>query len=351
MPPRLRIATFNLENFDEPPKGEKPSLEERVSLMRPQLVRVDADILCLQEVNGQRKREGEPRRLLALEKLLEGTRYAGYQKVSTRLADGSAPYQERNLVTLSRFEIINHAQHKHHYAPAPYYRTVTDEETGTTVDEARLKEEAEKISWERPILLCQVRVGEEILHVLNVHLKSKRPTDIPGQKADRYTWKTASGWAEGFFLSSMKRVGQALETRMLIDSIFDEDPQALIAACGDFNADTDDVPVQAIRGDVESHGNPELAGRVMVPVESSIPEPARYSLLYLGKGEMIDHLLVSRRLLQHFRKSEIHNELLHDESISFATDVKYPESDHAPVIAEFEPPEKWLENRSETGPR
>lgn len=81
-----------------------------------------------------------------------------------------------------------------------------------------------------------------------------------------------------------------------------------------------------------------------MPVEKSIPEPARYSLLCLEKGEMIDYLLVSCRMLQYFKGSEIHNELLHDESISFATDVKYPESDHAPVIAEFEPPEGWSED-------
>ncbi len=338
MSERLRIATFNLENLDEAPE-EEPSLEERISLMRPQLVRVDADILCLQEVNGQREREGEPRKLLALKKLLEGTQYEDYEMVSTVLADGSEPYAERNLVVLSRFEIADHAQHKHDYAPAPYYRTVTDKDPDEEVDEERAREEAEKLSWERPILVCRIQVGEKTLHVLNVHLKSKRPTDIPEQKEDRYTWKTAWGWAEGFFLSSMKRVGQALETRMLIDSIFDEDPEALIVAAGDFNADTDDVPLQAIRGDVESHGNPDLAERVMVPVEKSIPEPSRYSLLYLGKGEMIDHLLVSRQMLKYFENSEIHNELLHDESISFATDVKYPESDHAPVIAGFEMPE------------
>jgi endonuclease/exonuclease/phosphatase family metal-dependent hydrolase len=207
------------------------------------------------------------------------------------------------------------------------------------VDEETAKAEAEKMSWERPILACSIRVGGKLLHVLNVHLKSKRPTDIPEQKKDRYTWKTASGWAEGFFLSSMKRVGQTLETRMLIDGIFDEDERALIVAAGDFNADTDDVPLQAIRGDVESHGNADLAERVMVPIEKSIPKPSRYSLLYLGRGEMIDHLLVSRQMLQYHKGSEIHNELLHDESISFATDVKYPESDHAPVIAEFELPD------------
>jgi len=43
------------------------------------------------------------------------------------------------------------------------------------------------------------------------------PSDIKNQKMGKYAWKTASGWAEGFFLSSVKRVGQALETRMLID--------------------------------------------------------------------------------------------------------------------------------------
>ena len=32
---------------------------------------------------------------------------------------------------------------------------------------------------------------------------------------------------------------------------------------------------------------------------------------------------------------EIHNEALHDESIAFASDVKYPESDHAPFVAAF----------------
>ena len=53
---------------------------------------------------------------------------------------------------------------------------------------------------------------------------------------------------------------------------------------------------------------------------------------------MIDHLLVSRQLLAQYDHTEIHNEILHDESIAFAIDKKYPESDHAPVIAEFKIP-------------
>lgn len=339
MPMRLRIATFNLENLDTESEEGAPTLEERIALMRPQLVRVDADVFCLQEANGRRERAGSPRRLMALEKLIEGTPYADYALVSTKVVGGNEPYEERNLVVLSRFEVVDHAQHRHDYAQPPYYRTVTDKDPDDEPDEEQVRDETEAVSWERPILRARIRVGGKTLDVINVHLKSKIPTDIPEQKEDAYTWKTASGWAEGFFISSVKRVGQALETRMLVDEIFDGDERALIVACGDFNADTDDVPVQAIRGDVESHGNAGLAPRVLVPTEKTIPEPSRYSLLYQGKGEMIDHLLVSREMLQYHRGSEIHNEMLHDESLGFATDEKYPESDHAPVVAEFELPD------------
>lgn len=321
---KLRVATFNLENLDDKP-GRGPTLEERITVMRPQLVRLDADILCLQEVNGQEE-EGQPRRLLALDQLLTSTPYAGYYSVSTMLADGSQVYDVRNLVTLSRLPIVEHGQYKHDYAPAPLYQKVT----------ASPAEEAKDVTWERPILYAKVDLGGgSVLHVINLHLKSKLPSSVEGQKVNTYTWRTASGWAEGFFISAMKRVGQALETRMLIDTLFDEDDGALIVACGDFNADFDEVPVEAIRGDVENTGNGALANRVMVPCEWTVPEPSRFSLYHLGKKRMLDHLLVSRPLLAYYKGAEIHNEVLHDESVAFATDVKFPESDHAPVIAEF----------------
>jgi exonuclease III len=51
---------------------------------------------------------------------------------------------------------------------------------------------------------------------------------------------------------------------------------------------------------------------------------------------MLDHVLASRALLASYVGAEVHTEALHDESIAFATDELYPESDHAPVVAEFE---------------
>ena len=48
----LRIATFNLENFDETKPGEEPSSETRIALIGPQIVRLAADIACFQDVHG-----------------------------------------------------------------------------------------------------------------------------------------------------------------------------------------------------------------------------------------------------------------------------------------------------------
>jgi exonuclease III len=329
MPIKLRIATFNLENLDDKTE-QKPTLNQRIALIRPQFLRLRADILCLQEVNGQEE-PGQPRQLLALTKLLTNTPYAGYHQVSTKTEDGTQVYDTRNLVILSRFEFLEHHQYKHNFAHTPLYRKVTAKPEET---------EAKEVTWERPILHAKIKLdNNRILDLINVHLKSRLPTKIPGQQLNEHVFKSPSGWAEGFFLSSMKRVGQALETRMLIDTLFDENEDALIVLCGDFNADLDEVPVEAIRGDVENTGNDKLVKRIMVPCERSIPESSRFSLIHHGQDRMIDHLLISRPFLPFYRGSEIHNEILHDESIAFATDVKFPESDHAPVIAEFELPE------------
>lgn len=342
MPTKLRIATFNLMNLDDR-RDRLPPLEERIPILRPQLVRLDADILCLQEVCGQHSAKGM--RLDALNRLLQCTPYEGYQRVSS--VDGSTGqvFENHNLVILSRYEILEHHQYLHDYAPSPRYQKVTAQPE---------EREAKEISWERPILHARVRLPNRMeVDVINLHLKSRRPTSIQGHRISERSWRTASGWAEGVFISSMKRIGQALETRILIDRLFDEDPSALIAVCGDFNEEFDEVALEAIRGDVENTGNMDLAMRVMVPTERNIPEPARYSLLHNGKGKMLDHILVSRTLLAYFRGSEVHNELLHDESIVFAPRIFYPESDHAPVIAHFELPETrimWSASRGACRP-
>ncbi len=63
----LRVATFNLENLGN---EAAPPLAVRIAALSPILRRLDADILCLQEVNGQKPDKRAPRRLDALDALL-----------------------------------------------------------------------------------------------------------------------------------------------------------------------------------------------------------------------------------------------------------------------------------------
>ncbi len=238
-------------------------------------------------------------------------------------------YSQRNIVTLSRFPIISTRIIRDSAGPQPSYRMATANPPDA---------EANPVEWERPLLYTQIAIGNNrTLHLINVHFKSKLASNIPGQKINNFTWRTVSAWAEGNFISSMKRVGQALQTRLLIDDIFDRHGlNAFIAITGDFNAQADEVSLKAICGSVEETGNPDHTARLMIPCENNIPASARFSLLHLGKGQMLDHILVSRPFLRYFSGAEIHNEILPDESGAFRQDTKFPESDHAPVVAKFE---------------
>src|SRR4029453_6922191 len=106
----IRIATFNLENFDDPGPAGEPSLATRISVTRPQFERLRADLVCLQEVNSQTV--NGVRSFAALDQLIAGTPYATFQRAFTTVAAGTVPLDVRNLVILSRFPIVSSRQIK-----------------------------------------------------------------------------------------------------------------------------------------------------------------------------------------------------------------------------------------------
>lgn len=325
----MRVATFNVENLDDKASDKNPSLAQRKPVLEAAFRRLDADIICLQEVHGQElpnHNSRQPQRTLsALASILSDTQYRDFQQVST-VTSSNVPYDERNLVILSRYPISQHQQLRNDHIDRLLYRKVTA---------IPHELEAKPVNWERPILHARIAHPElGTLHIINLHLKSRLPSTIAGQK-EGYSWQSAAGWAEGYFLSSIKRVGQALETRILLDTIFDGEPEAKIIVCGDFNASPGEVPVEAICGRVENTDNPLLRQRVLIPCSSAIAESVRFSHLHQGHGNLLDHMLISQALLPYFRDAQIHNENLHDESLPFTTDIKYPESDHAPFVSSF----------------
>lgn len=303
----FRVATFNLENLDD--------ISTRADILRPQLERLNADIIAFQEINS----------VESLNKLLSKTMYKKYPVIHSK-QDSGEPFSLRNLAIVSKFKMESTKQYLQDLISPPQYRPITS---------APIQKQAEDVSWERPILHTMATIDGQKVHLLNVHLKSKNPTNIKGQKRDAFSWESASGWAEGAFISAMRRLGQAVELRILVDSIFDENRDAKIIALGDFNADLGETEVEAITGRTENTGNEELTSRILIPCELSLPSETRFSLYHQGGKYMLDHVFISRSMLPSYEDTEIHNETLADESVAFATDEKFPASDHAPVIASF----------------
>jgi len=323
---RLRIASFNLESLDDRP-DLVPRLEERIAVLQPQLRYLAADILCLQEVNAQPDGPHRPRRLTALERLLAGTAYAGYARVVSGSADHGGLVDHHNLVLLSRFPITASRAVQHELVPPLDYHAQT-----------ALPPSAEPLvlRWDRPILYAAVELpSARRLHLLNLHLKAPLAVPIPGQKASAAEWRSSRGWAEGFFLAAMKRAGQALEARLLIEALFDAEPEALVAAAGDLNSDHNETPIRILVGDGTDPESEAPAARRLVALDRYIPAERRYSILHSGRPAMLDHILVSPALAALPHRIEVLNEGLHDEALDPATGHPSAGSYHAPLVAEF----------------
>ncbi|OAN46614.1 endonuclease [Paramagnetospirillum marisnigri] len=325
----LRIATFNLENLDDRPKGAI-AFEDRLRVLRPQLRRLRADILCLQEINAHPVTKHGPRLLSGLDRLVEGTELESFHRIVSLNRGGRHPSDLHNLVILSRLEPHSHRQVWHDLVEPCHWRPN---------HALPPQEQASPAEWDRPVLHAAYPLGDgRQLHVINVHLRAPRAAWLAGQKEPHGRWLSVAGWAEGFFLAAVKQAGQALEVRLLVEEILDGDPDALVAVCGDFNATDREAVLRIVRGDEEDTGNGHLAMRMLVPVERSLPESARFSVIHHGHPVLLDHILVSRPLLGSFLTAELHTETLGDELVSPAGISGPPESYHAPMVAEFNLP-------------
>jgi endonuclease/exonuclease/phosphatase family metal-dependent hydrolase len=325
----MRIATFNVESLDMGPEAAV-ALDERIPILRPQLERLRADILCLQEINGQHVPGAGrgPRALLALDKLLEGTPYADFARAVTTAPGRAGVADVHNLVTLSRWPITEARSISNSLVPALGYRPLTAVPPVT---------QALEIGFERPILVTDIAFAPgRSLTVVNVHFRAPLAAPIAGQKEGPFVWKTVAGWAEGYALAAWKRTAQALEARLAVDGLMDADANRLIAVAGDFNAEDHETPLKILIGAEEDTGNGLLAQRSLVVLDRALPADRRFSTLHHGRALMLDHILVSRPLLAHIHGLEVHNETLADEIVALGKVRREAGSFHAPLVAEFD---------------
>ncbi|QGM98662.1 endonuclease/exonuclease/phosphatase family protein [Methylocystis parvus] len=313
----LRLATFNLENLDFAP-SRRDAFEARRAALLPMFEALDADILCLQEVGAQKPHKHSARDFIALDRLLAGTPYAGFSRASSVRPGTGAPADVHNLVILSRWPICAARQIHHDIAPRWSWPPPRDGD---------VQPPPIVIEWDRPLLYAAIEPPSgRRLHVLDLHLRAPRPAPVATARGEG----SSKSLIEGQFVAAQKREGQALEARLFVETLFDADPDALIAVCGDFNADDHDAPTRLLRG-----GDNELqqGARALAPMEERAEPGKRYSVIHAGRPKLIDHILASPALAAAWRETRILNEGLEDEV--FARDP-VPGSLHAAIIAAFE---------------
>ena len=315
----LHLATINLESLDFAP-SDPGWFEARAGVLRPMLAALEADLLCLQEINGQHRR-GEPQRsLLALRKLMQGSVCAGFHLVHSLRPGGAGPTDVHNLVILSRWPITSHGQIHHDLVPAAQWPPLHGGQ-------------AVAMTFDRPLLHARIDPpGEPPLHLINLHLRAPRAAFLPGGREEG-RWRSLSHWAEAYYLAGWKRQGQALEARLFVEALFDAQPQARIAVCGDLNAEAHEAPTRILQALPEDMETAAFADRALLPLELRVPQEARYTVLHNGRRVLLDHILASPALAAACRQVRILNAGLADEAHARGP-VKG--SLHAPVLAIFD---------------
>ena len=322
----LRVATFNMESFGDD-RFDADRLAPRIAALRPRLLELDADILCLQEVNGQKRKGQKQRRLLALDSLLDGTPYAGFHLAHSTLPPREGPGDRHNLVVLSKYPILETRSLDQAHVTAPLWRPSHAEPPAA---------KAERITFDRPILHCAINIGSaQPLHVFVVHLRAPIAANIPGGKQSALVWRTVDAWAEGYFVAAVKRTAQALDLRLAVDRVFDADPDAFILLAGDFNATADTSALRLLCADPDDTGNPGLAARRLWQIDARLPLNARRTVIHKGKGQALDHILASPRLNRRVQSVKVFNSGLADEVLDAGTDAE-DGSFHAAMCATFD---------------
>jgi endonuclease/exonuclease/phosphatase family metal-dependent hydrolase len=318
----IRIATFNLENLDLP-RADEPPLRDRIAVLRPQLLALDADVLCVQEVSAHVDSQRARHEFRALDRLVDGTPYASFARAqATPTRDRPSP--KHNLVVLSRLPVAATASHWHDLVEPPVAALSTTPVART-----------EQVCWDRPVLEVRVVCPDgKPLVVFNAHLRAPLAANVEGQKIAPFVWRSTPGWAEGYFVSAIKRVGQALELRKHVDRVLDADDRARILVAGDLNADLAGSALRLLMADVDDTGNPALAGRSLVPLEERIPPDRRYTVLHRGRRLLLDHLLASQAVAELHAGTIVLNDELLDE-YEAGKSVEALGSLHAPLVAEL----------------
>jgi endonuclease/exonuclease/phosphatase family metal-dependent hydrolase len=308
------VGTWNLENLFRPGSDAGPSDEQAYDAKLTELARVigaiGPDILAVQEV-------GDPDALEDLRERLDGD-WVGQ---SSELPDGRG-IRVGFLSRLALGDVEQVREFPEGLAP------VQVDDQGTTMAEMG-----------RGALRVRVRADGRAVDLVSCHLKSKLLTFPGGRHSPRDEGERAR--FAGYAL--YRRAAEAVTLRAFANRLLDgQGRERAVVVLGDLNDEPTAATTQILLGPPGSEiGTPGFErpdqgdGSRLWNLAPLIPEERRFSRVFRGRGELIDHSLVSHALVR--RVEQVDTGPGEPPSITEDPSARRDEaaSDHLPVVARF----------------
>ena len=314
--PIVVVGTWNLENLFGPGTQFGPTDQDaydaKLAALAEVIDRLAPDVLAVQEV-------GDPDALSDLAKRLDGAWHV----------ETSSVFEQPHTIRvgfLSRLALSNAQQIQRfpeHLAP------VQVDDQGTTIN-----------GMPRGALRVRVTTDGRPLDLLTCHLKSKL-LSFPG---GRFQPRDEGERARFGAYALDRRAAEAVTVRAAADALLNGhgDERAVIVL-GDLNDEPLAATTQILLGPPGSEiGTPgfERPDRGdpmrLWNLAPRIPEQQRYTRVFRGRKELIDHILVSHALVN--QVTDVDTGEVQPSSIGDVPAARRdePASDHAPVIARFD---------------
>lgn len=318
----MRVVTWNVENLFVPGGPGRPSAEAYAAKLRTltEVVgELGPDVLALQEV-------GDEQALDDLRASLDAATGDGWTSRASRAPDSRgirvAVLTTRDVLTTEDVTAL-----------PDRLQPVQVDDAGTQVDQMG-----------RGALLVTVEADEGPLHVLTAHLKSKLLSYPGGRFSPRDEHERARTGAYALFRRAVEAAALRVSANDLLAGLGRE--RALVV-CGDLNDTVEAATTQILQGPTGSEIG--TAGERMPDkgdahrlwnVAPLVPARRRFSRVHRGQGELIDHILVSRALLERVERADCVVDAQGGELASIDDDprdrIDTPGSDHAPVMVDLD---------------
>jgi predicted extracellular nuclease len=326
------VTTWNVENLFRPTKdSEQAAYDQKLQSQAEIILKLAPDVLALQEI-------GSPEALDDLVNLLDG------QYPHSALSNFPDKNRPIRVGFLSKLAISDPSD-------------ITDFPDAGLPEVPGINREGEPESVKtlsRGALQIRVtpKPGVDI-HLITAHLKSKLLSFPAPAGKSRFEPKDENERARVAGFALLKRTAEAIALRVQANKLLEGNDKKALIMLGDLNDGSFAATTQILYGPGGSQ--PETGGfdrndkgddTRLFNLSELIPEERRYSRVFQGKGELIDHILASKDLIPGEPPQKPQVDAYHPEASSLPSITNNPgdragqaskfPSDHAPITASFE---------------